>query len=87
MYSWPFTFVIVTALFFVCLFVLFFFNKYTWDSSRRWCTPGCQSFLVCQLGVVEGVSVFLATYVFCSFLHLPERVARAGVPLAVHPFF
>ena len=32
-YSWPLTFVIVTALFFlfVCLFC---FNKYTWDSSR-----------------------------------------------------
>ena len=37
--------------------------------------------------VVAGVSVSLATACFCSFLHSPGRVARAGVPLAVHPFF
>ena len=44
MYSWPFTFVIVTALFFLFIgFVVLFFNKYTWDSSRSWCTPGCHS--------------------------------------------
>ena len=43
--------------------------------------PGCPSFLECLLGVVAGVSVFLAT------LHLPGTAATAGVPLAVDHFF
>ena len=42
-------------------------------------------YLVCLIGVVAGASVSLAL-MFCSFLHSPGRVARAGVPLAVHPF-
>ena len=61
-----FTFVIATALFFVCLFVCFVVNKYTCDS-KSWCTPGCRSFLVCPVGVVAGVSVSLATHVFVLF--------------------
>ena len=43
--------------------------------------PGCPSFLECLLGLVAGVSVFLAT------LHLPGTVAKAGIPLAVDLFF
>ena len=42
--------------------------------------------LVCPIGVVAGVSVSLATHVL-FFLHSLGRVARAGVPLVVHPFF
>ena len=77
-YSWPFTFVIVTALFFfVCFAVLFF--TYTWDSSRSWCTPSCDS--------LSSTPNWGGSRSFYSFLHSPGRVARAGVPLAVHPFF
>ena len=46
--------------------------------------PGCPSFLVCLSGVAAGVSVSLATDLF---LNLLGTVARAGVPMAISPFF
>ena len=88
MYSWPFTFVIVTALFF-CLFVFsfYFLTNIHGTVAGVGVLLAVTLYLVCPIGVVAGVSVSLATYVFVLFLHSPGRVARAGVPLAVHPFF
>ena len=64
--------------FFVCLLCCFI-CKYTRDNSRSWCTPGCHS--------LSSVPNWGGSRSSCSFLYSPGRVARAGVPLAVHPFF
>ena len=70
-----------------CLFVCFvvFFDKYTWDSSRSWCTPGCQSFLICPIGVAAGVSVSLATHVL-SFFTLTWESSKSWCALGCPSF-
>ena len=66
MYSWPFTFVIATALFPFCLFVLlvYFLTNIHGTVAGVGVLLAVTLYLVCPTGVVAGVSVSLDTHVF-----------------------
>ena len=71
-YSWPLTFAIVTALFFVFL-LLFFLISIPGTVAGVGVLLAVTLCLVCPTGVVAGVSVSLATHVFILFYtHLGE---------------
>ena len=66
MYPWPFTSVIVTALFFfVCFF--YFLTSIHGTVVGVGVLLAVTLYLVCPIGVVAGVSVSLATHVFVLF--------------------
>ena len=70
-YSWPFTFVIATALFFFCFF--YFLTSIHGTVVKVGVLLAVTLYLVCPIGVVTGVSVSLATHVFVLFYtHLGE---------------
>ena len=72
-YSWPLIFVIVTELFFFCLFACFALISIHGTVAGVGVLLAVTHCLVCPIRVVAGVSVSLATHVFVLFYtHLGE---------------